>query len=83
MTEKTLILRSFDDAEFGPTTLLVQQSGRFASRIFVKLGDRSFNAKSLMGMLTLGMTEGDRITVSAEGPDEEAAVEAIWEAFRR
>lgn len=83
MVTKEIKVKAFADAEFGPTTLLVQTAGKYTSRITVSLDGRTVNAKSLMGMLTLAITEGDLITISAEGEDAEQAVEEIAAVFGR
>ena len=43
----------------------------------MEVGEKRVNAKSIMGMMTLGLNEGECVTISAEGPDEEAAMQGI------
>ena len=58
-------------------TRLVNCASGFASDVRLVRGARSVNAKSIMGVLTLAAATGAELVVEAEGPDEEAAVEAI------
>ena len=64
-----------------PSSLLVQTTKNFKSSIyFEKNGDR-INAKSIMGIITLGAAYGTEIKIIAEGEDEEAAVDALVKLF--
>ncbi|MCR5791438.1 MAG: HPr family phosphocarrier protein [Lachnospiraceae bacterium] len=65
--------------EARPIALLVQVATQYDSRIYIQSGEKRVNAKSIMGMMTLVLAAGDKVTVSAEGEDEEAAVAAIAE----
>ena len=60
-----------------PVAMLVQIASRYESRIYMADGPRKVNAKSIMGMMALGVNNGQEIVISAEGSDEDAAVEAI------
>ena len=57
--------------------LCVQTASRFDSEIRLMDGVRRMNAKSIMGMMALGLALGDSVTVWAEGLDEEEAVSAV------
>jgi phosphotransferase system HPr (HPr) family protein len=56
---------------------LVKLSNEFKSDIFIRVENKSVNAKSLIGVIFLGIKDGDRLTVSAEGGDEKAATAAL------
>ena len=56
---------------------LVQVASQFNSEIYVEIGKKRVNAKSIMGMMTLGLDAGEEITLSANGEDEEAAMAGI------
>lgn len=60
-----------------PATFFIQKANEYKSTIMVEKEERKVNAKSLLGVLSLGITKGTVITVSAEGPDEEEAVNAL------
>lgn len=57
-----------------PATFFIQKANEFKSSIWVESKDRKVNAKSLLGVLSLGITKGLTITIIADGPDEEDAV---------
>ena len=60
-----------------PATFFIQKANEFKSSIWMEKGDRRVNAKSLLGVLSLGIIKGTSITVSADGADEEQAVDAL------
>lgn len=57
-----------------PATFFVQNAHKFKSGIWVQSGDRKVNAKSLLGVLSLGIAKGMTITLIADGYDEEEAL---------
>ncbi len=57
--------------------MLVQKASKYESSIYIQSGDKRVNAKSIMGMMTLGMDLSENLEVSAEGADEETALEGI------
>ena len=65
------------NTEDHPVAMLGQIASRFQSRIYMSEGSRRVNAKSIMGMMALGLNNGSKLYVSAEGEDEEAAITAI------
>ena len=60
-----------------PATFFIQKANEFRSTMMVEKAERKVNAKSLLGVLSLGITKGSSIVISAEGPDEEEAVNAL------
>lgn len=60
-----------------PATFFIQKANEFRSTIMVEKEGRKVNAKSLLGVLSLGITKGTSIIISAEGADEEEAVNAL------
>ncbi|MDR1928447.1 MAG: HPr family phosphocarrier protein [Oscillospiraceae bacterium] len=60
-----------------PATFFIQEANRYHSSIWVEREDRRVNAKSLLGVLSLGIVGGTDIRILAGGPDEDAAVEAL------
>ena len=60
-----------------PATFFIQKANEFKSSIWVEKDERKVNAKSLLGVLSLGIARGVNISISAEGPDEEQAVVAL------
>lgn len=60
-----------------PATFFIQKANEFKSSIWVEKEERRVNAKSLLGVLSLGILGGTSIKVIADGVDEEDAVEAL------
>lgn len=60
-----------------PATFFIQKANEFKSSIWVEKEERRVNAKSLLGVLSLGIIGGTTIRISADGADEEAAVEGL------
>jgi phosphocarrier protein len=60
-----------------PSAQLTQVAGRFKSEVYIARDGRRVNAKSIMGVMMLAAGPGAIVTVDAEGPDEQAALEAI------
>ena len=58
-------------------TYFVQKANEFESSIWLESGDRKMNAKSLLGIMSLGIVAGTGITLSASGSDAEAALDAL------
>ena len=77
MTKKTIRIELASGLEARPVAMLVQTASQYESSIYVENEGARFNAKSIMGMMTLGLASGEEITVSADGRDEEAAISEI------
>ena len=60
-------------------TYFIQKANEFKSSIWVEVEDRKINAKSLLGVLSLGIIGGAQIRILADGPDEEDAVNGLVE----
>ena len=62
-----------------PATFFIQKANEYKSSLWVEKEERRVNAKSLLGILSLGITKGTTINLIADGPDEEEAVSALVE----
>ena len=60
-----------------PATFFIQKANTFKSSIWIERDDSKVNAKSLLGVLSLGIAKGMVVTLVADGQDEEAAVEGL------
>ena len=60
-----------------PAAFFVQEANRFASEVFVEKENKKVNAKSIMGIMSLAISSGTDITISAEGPDAAQAVSSL------
>ncbi|MCH5338681.1 MAG: HPr family phosphocarrier protein [Acetatifactor sp.] len=77
MTMRNIQVNLENGLEARPVALLVQEASKYESKIYIQSGDKRVNAKSIMGMMSLGLDNGEALTVSAEGADEQAAVKGI------
>lgn len=77
MKKKAVEIKLQNGLEARPVAMLVQVASKFESRIYLESAGKKVNAKSIMGMMSLGLDNGDQVMVTAEGTDEEAAVDAI------
>lgn len=77
MIKKTITIGLASGLEARPVAMLVQIASQYESLIYVENQNARVNAKSIMGMMTLGMGSGESITVSADGTDEGVAMEEI------
>jgi phosphocarrier protein len=64
-------------------TYFVQKANEFNSMIWLESGSRKMNAKSLLGIMSLGIVTGTQVTLTAEGSDAEAAVIALEALLQR
>lgn len=77
MKTKTIQIRLEGGLDARPVALMVQEASKYDSKIYVESDGKRINAKSIMGMMTLGLNNGEELTVTAEGEDEELAMENI------
>jgi len=81
MTEKTVIVINRAGIHARPSALLVQTTKNFKCNIYIEKNSDRINAKSIMGIITLGATYGTELKITADGEDEEMAVDAIVKLF--
>ena len=79
MISKKMKIQLATGLEARPVAIFVQTASMFDSSIYVEVGTKKVNAKSIMGMMTLGLDMGEEVVVSADGVDEEAAISKIEE----
>lgn len=79
MLTKTITVRIPTGLEARPVAVLVQVANQYTSSIYIENDSRRVNAKSIMGLMTLGLRAGEQITIQANGEDEAAAVDKIEE----
>ncbi|MBD8070785.1 HPr family phosphocarrier protein [Bacillus sp. PS06] len=60
-----------------PAALFVQEANRFSSDVFIEKDGKKVNAKSIMGLMSLAVSSGAKITLITEGNDEQEALEAL------
>ena len=77
MTKKSVEIKLQNGLEARPVAVLVQVASKYDSSIYLESKGKKVNAKSIMGMMGLGLDNGETVTVTAEGQDETQAVEDI------
>ncbi len=79
MKKETITINLENGLEATPAAMLVQIASRFESSVYIQSEDEKVrvNAKSIMGVMTLGLRAGECVVVKADGTDEDAAVESI------
>lgn len=77
MIQKSIQIKLETGLEARPVAMLVQVASQFESTVYLNSENRKVNAKSIMGMMSMGLESGAEVTVIAEGSDEEAAVSEI------
>lgn len=82
MVSKSMTINIPKGLEARPVALLVQVASQYESSIYVEIQEKKVNAKSIMGMMSLGLAEGEKITIIADGPDEDAAVVQLTNIFQ-
>ena len=83
MLNKEVVVRCESGLHNRQATYFVQKANEFESSIWLESDNRKMNAKSLLGIMSLGIVTGSTITLSAVGPDAEAAVNALDALLQR
>ena len=79
MTKRTVTIELASGVEARPIAMLVQLASSYESTIYVQSDNKKINAKSIMGMMSMALLNGEEVVIDAEGEDEEAAAAAIEE----
>ena len=77
MIKKSMTIQLQSGLEARPVALLVQVASQHECSSYVEADNKKVNAKSIMGMMTLGLAPGEKVTVTAVGADEEEAIRSI------
>ena len=83
MFNKEVLVRCESGLHNKQATYFVQKANEFESSIWLESGNRRMNAKSLLGIMSLGIVTGSTVTLTASGPDAEAAVNALEVLLQR
>ena len=83
MFTKEILVRCESGLHNKQATYFVQKANEFNSMIWLDSGSRKMNAKSLLGIMSLGIVTGTQVTLTAEGSDAEAAVCALEALLQR
>ena len=81
MTEREITIKNRAGIHARPAALIVQTANQFASQVFLQKDSNRINAKSIMGIITLGAAYKTKLAVIADGTDEVEATDAIVKLF--
>ncbi|MDR2597133.1 MAG: HPr family phosphocarrier protein [Treponema sp.] len=81
MTEQIITVSNRAGIHARPSAILVQTTKNFKSNIYMEKNNDRINAKSIMGIITLGASYGTVLKIIADGEDEEDAVDTIVRLF--
>ncbi len=77
MTEKIVEIKLEKGLEARPVAVLVQKASMFESKVYLRSEGKRVNAKSIMGMMSLGLDAGSSVTIETDGDDEEKAAQCL------
>ena len=77
MIKTSVVVKADPGFDGRPIALLVQEASQYASKVYIQVAEKNINAKSIMGMMSLSLMDGDFVTVVADGKDEEEAADGI------
>ncbi len=77
MIKKPVTIQFEESLEARPIALLVQEASQYSSSVYIEVDDKKINAKSIMGMMSLQLGNGEEFTVVADGKDEEDAISGV------
>ena len=83
MYSKEVVVRCESGLHNRQATYFVQKANEFECGIWLESGSRKMNAKSLLGIMSLGITTGTTVVLSAQGTDAETAVNALEQLLQR
>ena len=83
MFNKEVVVRCESGLHNKQATYFVQKANEFESNIWLESGNRKMNAKSLLGIMSLGIVTGATVTLTAVGTDAQAAVDALDALLQR
>ena len=81
MIKTSVVVKADSGLDGRPIALLVQEASQYASKVYIQVGEKNINAKSIMGMMSLSLISGDQITVVTEGEDEKKGADGIKAFF--
>lgn len=81
MIEKKVIVQNRAGVHARPSTLIAQAANKFEAKIEIIKGEKEYNAKSVIGVMTMAATYNSELTLRADGADEQAAIDAIVQLF--
>lgn len=79
MISRDIVITNTSGLHARPATFFIQKANSYSSSVWIEKDERKVNAKSLLGVLSLGIAKGMSVTLLADGPDEDAAISGLVE----
>ena len=79
MISRDIVINNTSGLHARPATFFIQKANSYRASIWIEKDDRKVNAKSLLGVLSLGIAKGMTVTLIADGQDEESAIAGLVE----
>ena len=77
MISETVVIQNKVGLHSRPATSFIQKANEYKCSVWIEKNERRVNAKSLLGVLSLGVLQGTEISIIADGPDEKDAIDAM------
>ena len=77
MISETVVIQNRVGLHSRPATSFIQKANEYKCSVWIEKSERRVNAKSLLGVLSLGVLQGTEISIIADGPDERDAIDAM------
>ncbi|KAJ53442.1 phosphocarrier protein [Clostridium tetanomorphum] len=77
MIEKNIVIKNETGIHARPAMEIVKEASKFKSEVFIIKNNNNYNAKSIVGIMSMGCVKGDEIVIKASGEDEKEAVESL------
>lgn len=77
MVEKLVKVELDSGLQARPAAQFVQEANRYASHLFLEKDEKKVNAKSIMGLMSLAIANGEEVKIIADGPDEDVAINQL------
>ena len=77
MISRNVVITNSSGLHARPATFFIQKANAYKCSLWIEKEDRRVNAKSLLGVLSLGIAKGMTVTLLADGPDEESALDGL------
>lgn len=77
MISETVVIQNRVGLHSRPATSFIQKANEYRCSVWIEKNERRVNAKSLLGVLSLGVLQGTEISIIADGPDEKDAIDAM------
>lgn len=77
MIKRTVTVNCEKGLDARPIALLVQEASQYVSQVYIEMAEKKINAKSIMGMMSLSLVDGEELSIVTNGTDEEVAADGI------